>query len=239
MLATSLRSGSSIVQFFRENSGKVFDSLATALAVACVAWVIVTSVWFVARRSRRGNITAKACVAASLLIAPVPGLLIGLATSRAWNASSATSFVTDTSLIVILVHTARFAFIPVLVGWWLAQTENRSLFDLSRIDGAETMVGWFRACYLANAWPAVAAAVAVAMLSFQEIEASIMVIPAGYGSMSEWMLQQLHYLRQDALAAGVLFMLIPALAAALLTSWCIRKTQSRENSVVVCSGRGT
>jgi ABC-type Fe3+ transport system permease subunit len=239
LLVTTMQRFSFVPQFFRENSGKIFDSLGTALGVAAIAWLMTTLVWFIAQRSRRGKTTARACVAASLLVAPVPGLLIGLATSRAWNLGWATSFVADTSLIVILVHTARFAFVPALVGWWLARTENRSLVDLSRIDGAESVVGWLRACFLANAWPTVAAAIVVAMLSFQEIEASIMVVPAGYGSMSGWMLQQLHYLRQDALAAGVVFMLIPALVGAVFVSWCLGKGRSRGFSAVVDSGRGT
>ena len=63
----------------------------------------------------------------------------------------------------------------------------------------------------------------------------IMVVPPGYDSLSEWMLQQLHFLREDQLAAGALFMLLPTLAIAAFVAWCLARARGKKNSRLIRS----
>ena len=222
MLATTMDEPTAAVRFAARHWPALRDTFATALIVAAVAWLITTAVWFLADRGSKASAVAAACVVLAIGVAPVPGLLVGLATARAWALFGATQPVADSAAVVVLAHTARFAFVPALAGWWLARTQTRTLRDLRRIDGADSLVGWFRSCFPTNAWVTLAAAAAVAMLSIQEIEASIMVIPPGYHSLAEWMLQQLHALRQDDLAAGALFLTVLAVATAIVIAACLR-----------------
>src|SRR5207249_2787761 len=48
----------------------------------------------------------------------IPGVLIGSATLTAWSAPFLPFWLADTDLPLILAHTARFAFLPLLAGWF-------------------------------------------------------------------------------------------------------------------------
>ncbi|MCA9299726.1 MAG: hypothetical protein KDA28_11700, partial [Phycisphaerales bacterium] len=100
--------------------------------------------------------------------------------------------------LVIVAPRARFSFVAP-PGWcWLAHLEDRDLRDQRRLDGGRLPTSW-RAL--------VAIALVPGLLAFHEIEAQVFVLPPGMANFAMWMLQKLHYLRDDEMAAGALWTL--------------------------------
>jgi hypothetical protein len=96
--------------------------------------------------------------------------------------------------------------VGVLVGWWLAATEGRWARDLRRMEVGEHFRGWWEAAIRPQVGLIAAGGLIAAMLSFHEIEATVLVQPASAsgGSFAWQMLQWLHFARMDELAMGVL-----------------------------------
>ena len=124
----------------------------------------------------------------------LPGVLVGMAYAQGSPASGIA--------LVVLTHAARFAFIGALLGLWLANSEPPDLRSLRELDSAMTVRGWLEACVRTKWGVVIGAGVAVALLSLHEIESTVQVQPPGLANLAQYLLDQLHYLRQDQLAAA-------------------------------------
>jgi ABC-type Fe3+ transport system permease subunit len=124
--------------------------------------------------------------------------------------------------IVVMTHFARFGFVAVLGGWWLAKLETREERWTRVMDGGRSL----RAFFSVRVWPAGAAVVgigfAVAALSFHEIESTVIVAPPGRQNLAQQMLDALHYAREEQLSAAAVNLLglavVGAVAAAVLVT---------------------
>lgn len=176
-----------------------------------------------------------------VLLAVVPGTIVGVALEAAYNVplvvwksagSAAPLFglspgpggvtladmLYRSEVIVVLGHLARFGFVAALLGRWIAVREPRSLMDLRRQDGAETLIGLIRA-----AWPrllaaAVASLAIVIVLSMSEIPVTARVYPPGSDPLAVALLNAMHYQRPLTVVIASLALLAVALGAALLTA---------------------
>jgi ABC-type spermidine/putrescine transport system permease subunit II len=196
-------SGPRVVQeFLTLNRGAIAQSGLVGLMVFLASLVIGLGVWIASRDPGPARRCARMAIAAWLASALVPGVLVGVASARAWARGPA--WVQDSPGVVALAHLARFGFVPALVGWWLAITEPRSLRDLAAIDGVSTLLSLWRAVILPRLGTIGVASLGAGILSFHEIESAVILQPPGSESFARTMLQNLHYARDEALAAGVL-----------------------------------
>jgi ABC-type spermidine/putrescine transport system permease subunit II len=62
----------------------------------------------------------------------------------------------------------------------------------------------------------VGVALAMACLSLHEVESSVVLQPAGSSSLAQVLLTQLHFARQEEIAAAAILVLTPAAGIALL-----------------------
>ncbi len=204
LMSIDIRHAGFVADFWRTHAEAFTVTALVACAVALIAGAMATAVWMGLsahgaggwRRVTRWSIVA--LVAAGL----APGVLVGAATATAWNRLG---IVSDAGALVsiALAHTARLGFVGALVGWWAARSEAPEARALRRIDGADTIPGWFRAAWPTQSGLIFAAALAVGLLSFHEIEASVMLQPPGVDSFPRQMLQLLHYNRMEDVAAAV------------------------------------
>jgi ABC-type Fe3+ transport system permease subunit len=230
-LEPALSQWRSVPRFFKLTGESLAGSLVVSIGVAVVSLVIAAATW----QSLSARPRAKGLVLLStraLVIAGIfPGVLIGSAFSIASNMTEATRDFADTPWIMVLGHTARFGFVPALVGCWLAAIEPRQERDLRALDGALNLRGWLGASLPVQAGALIAAALAAGALSMHEIESAIVIQPPGSPSLAQVLLNDLHQLRmQDLSAAGVILVgggLIAAGVAALGVWWTARARLSQ------------
>jgi ABC-type Fe3+ transport system permease subunit len=221
-----------VPRFFTLAQDPLAGSLLVAAAVGAISLVITCTVWQGLSTRRRAGLVMF-CARAFLIAGIIPGVLVGSALSLAANATDATSGLADSPWIVVLGHTARFGFVPALIGCWLAAIEPRQERDLRALDGALNFKGWAGACLPVQAGALVAAALAAAALSLHEIESAVVLQPPGSPSLAQLLLNDLHQLRmQDLSAAGVVLVaggLFVAGLAALGTWWTARQYKGMQN----------
>jgi DNA-binding beta-propeller fold protein YncE/ABC-type Fe3+ transport system permease subunit len=176
-----------------------------------------------------------------VLLAVVPGTLVGVALEAAYNvplilwrsAGSAAPLLglspapADVTLadvvyrseaIIVLGHLARFGFVAALLGRWIAVREPRALRDLRRQDGAETLTGLIGALWPRLVAAAVASLAIVFVLSMSEIPVTARVHPPGSDPLAMALLNAMHYQRPMTVIVASLALLAVALIAAVLTA---------------------
>ncbi len=174
------------------------DAAMTSLSVAgvCAVAGVLLAAWMASGQvGRHAQIVA---IVGFGVMALVPGVLVGGAVAALWRGGP--SWVSETWLIVVLAHIARFGIVGVLSGVFATRSETVSEQEMRRFEGGDGLKGWIRGC-LPWQWGILAAGgLAMGALSFQEIEASIMVLPPGVESLARDMLQHLHFARTEELS---------------------------------------
>ncbi len=224
LMAMDIRHPGFVADFWRAHAQGCLVTGAVAGVVAIVAAALSIAVWIGldAWRGRVWREITRWCVVALIAAGLVPGVLVGSATAAAWNRLDISSPVIDLGAVV-LAHVARFGFVAALVGWWAARCEPVEERALRVIDGADSLPGWFRTAWPAQSGLILAGAAAVGLLSFHEIEAAMMLQPAGFQSFPQQMLQLLHYNRMEDVATAV----VVVLGCGLLASGLVVASASR------------
>lgn len=209
LLAMHLKQASSLRRFWAESGEPVWFSAQVGLAVGavCVLVSVSTALGF-AGSSRSVRRIAGLAVAVWAAMAAVPGVLVGSAVLSAAMHVPGLSWLADTSGGLIAAHVARFGVVGALAGWWVARSEPVSLRDTRMMMG-DSLWGWWSGVVRGGGVLGVigCAGLAGGMLSVHEIEAGVVVSPPGVRTLSQHMLNLLHYLRDEQLTAGSLWML--------------------------------
>jgi ABC-type spermidine/putrescine transport system permease subunit II len=252
----SLRQWRSLWDFWRVNQGAVEESLRTGAIVGAVAVVVALLVGMVlaARPIGRGGVsrgrrwwgvgmppTAAVIVGVFVLLALVPGVLIGTAYNSAFPLQTGNLggwLIGHGEVRVVLAHVARFGALPVLLAVRLAMLEPRAARHMRLLDepgggGTAWMgVGWWSSGWSsvvsytqALVRPSVGAFVglflAVMCLSMHEIESTIMVQAPGSRPLAQVLLDQLHFARDEELSAACVNLLGMGIVLAIGSAWLI------------------
>lgn len=220
MFALSVREFSSLGRFWMLNTNAAEDSALVGLMVAFVCLVLIVGCWLGLSFSRASARVALMVVGLFMISGLVPGVMVGAWTHSFWWAIGRSVGLDQTVLPLVSAHVARFGMVACLAGVWLAMDESTSEKGLRLMDaGSARFRAWIRVRLL-GAWPVVVGVgVAVWLLSFHEVESSIMVRPAGMDSFPHAMLGLLHYARDEDLSAAMVQMLAIGLMIAISASW--------------------
>lgn len=210
--------------------GRLLDRAGTGIATSAGVGAAVGGIGVIlalaaaqataASRGRLGSV--RIALALALAWALVPGVLVGAAIAQ--SVRFLPSGVEDSVIPMVVAHTSRFAFLPLLVGGWVGASEAGGIAETRVLDGALGVANWVRTSLRAVLGPALGVGLACGCLSFHEIESSIQVQTPGIDHMAQRLLQWLHYERMAELsAAGVLLLGLGIVASA---------------AVVIASGRG-
>ncbi len=203
--------------FWRDSGSAVVSSTSVAARVGLVALVISGASWFTASRGRGGRRLIGICSAMFMVMGLMPGVLVGTATRR--GVDMALPMIGNSSWIVVLAHLIRFAFVGSLLGLWLAGRESREELNLRMIDGGDSPRGFVHAC-VARHWGIVlGGALATTILSFHEIEATVITWPPGMRNLAQEMLDALHFQRDERLGAAAVNLMGIGAALAYLAGW--------------------
>lgn len=226
--AWSARTAAEFSGAFWRNCGEaVVASAGTAAMVGVVGSAIAALSWCAlsSPRGRRGVTgAALVCIGLWLVAGLSPGVLVGSALTRLWGAGPWGDQVRDSAAILVLAHTTRFAMVAALVGWWLATLETRAGRDMRLLDGAGGVRGWWLArASRGGIGAVVGAGLAVAALSFHEIEAAVMLQPPGLASLPQLILEDLHFARDARLAAAAVNLVGVGTVLAGLAGWLVAR----------------
>lgn len=151
-----------------------------------------------------------------------PGIMVGQAFLAASLPLGAAFF--DGPVPTIACHVARCGALALACGVMLAASESPDVRDARRLDvqgGLAGFLGWWQVCVRPHAGALAGVAIAMACLSFHEIEASIILQPIGSVSFAQTMLGQLHFARQDELAAGAIVVVSLGTLAGFGAAWLL------------------
>lgn len=231
LFAFSVRSWSTLGVLWRYAGGAVVNSLLVSALVGAGAVVLMCLAWFCLSEVRSPVVRAamKGGVFLWLCGAIMPGVLMGAAVrSAALVCESVPGFVSllESPLILAAGHLSRFGALPVLAGLWMAAAEPAEHLALRRLDGSVSLKGWMMGCLWAH-WGVVAAVgIGASCLSLHEIEASVILQPAGTPSLAQILLGYLHFSRTEELSVAAVVLvgasLLASLVAAVLAKHSLR-----------------
>jgi hypothetical protein len=219
MYAANLRSLAAIPRYWHDHQAAAVNALSLASLVALTGTILLLTSWHAAStgHARLVRVLATCWTFAGLL----PGVLVGAAVARSTTLLTTYGIdLADTPVPLLLGHAARFGFLPLWVGLWLARSEPLDLRDQRRLDDAETFPAWAAANLPGGGLaPVLAAFAALFALSLHEVESVVLTLQPGGSLLSRAILSDLHFFRTQQLAAGVVvsaaLFIPPALFAAL------------------------
>lgn len=211
----SLRSWSSVGRFWPQSGAGVARSAEVAAVVGVVVAALALATWACVADGRVWARRAAAFALQVMLFGGLaPGVLVGLACAQSWGR---VGWVGESAAVIVVAHAARFGFVGVLAGWWLARAETREERWMRELDAGRSALGWWRARVMGGGVVSAAGAgVCAGALSLHEIEATVMVAPPGRQNLAQQVLDMLHYARDEQLSAAAVNILgIGVVVAAL------------------------
>jgi len=144
----------------------------------------------------------------------VPGVFVGSWLRWAWSllpVGAVSDWLDTSGALLVIAYVLRFGAVATWLGNQLVASQEPSLRDIGTLTGGG-IGGIWRTLGL-RYWPVFpAVAVACGLLSLYEIEAMVMLQPAGIRPLSQRLLELLHYNRDEELS--VLGLLIAAVGLA-------------------------
>ncbi len=198
------------VRLFSDQGGGIAirNSLIAGGMVGTIGATLTLATWLGASSlTRPARVVTRVLMGLAVFPAVLPGILIGLAARQSGPPAVM-------ALTIVPAHVARYGLIAIGIGWWLALQEERSTQDLRRLDDAGGLVGWCLACLPRGLAGLAASFTLMSILSFHEIEATVIVAPPGVETIAQQLLESLHFARDERLAVTGLWILLVGSAAA-------------------------
>ncbi|HLP84498.1 MAG TPA: hypothetical protein VK157_09115 [Phycisphaerales bacterium] len=216
----TLRSSHSLVTFLRVSGDAIVRSSLIALIVASALTVSAIATWYLLATKRTRSVCVLAFVAMLGLL--TPGSLVGQAWSLAVNLPVMPYAIADSMLPTIAAHVTRFLGLAVLAGVFFARSENASVRAQRELDAGASMRAWALTSLPGKLAALIGLTLAFTCLSLHEIDSSIVLQQPGTQSLAQTLLAQLHFARQEEMAAGAIIvagggLLVAVLAALLVT----------------------
>lgn len=217
----SLGDWRSVPMFWRSSGAGVAQSLRIAAMCSLLAVVLLLATWLtVDLGGRTGRAIARATLGVFLFSGIVPGVLVGACMSSASSSALLGNLIPGV-WVVVLTHLARFGFVAVLGGWWLASVQPREQRWNRELDTGGTLAGWGMVTVRPQAASVIGFALAVAALSFHEIESTVFVLPPGLANLPQQLLDFLHYARDEQLSAAAVNLLGVGTLVAIGAAWLV------------------
>jgi len=163
-----------------------------------------------------GGTPASRCIAISLLVVAIlPGGLVAVAMAQFISLHDGLLPLRDSVLLVSLFQGVRFAGLAMIVLWVARSAHSRSLAEAAAVDGASPWQIWWH-IHRPATWPTLAgAAIVVVMLGLTEVTGSQIVATPGSFSLSLFLLNQMHFQRDQQVIAACLLLFAFYVAAAV------------------------
>lgn len=219
LYAITLRSWHSLAVFVRVSGDALGRSAIIASIVAGVLACLAVATWYLLAMGKRRSIALLAFAGMMGLL--TPGSLVGQAWALAVNLPFVPYAVADSPLPSIASHVTRFLGLAVLAGIFFARSESASVRAQRSLDGGQRLRAWCATSLVGKAPALLGFALAMACLSLHEIDSSIVLQQPGTQSLAQTLLAQLHFARQEEMAAGAIVVVGSGLVVAALAAWLL------------------
>lgn len=214
LLAANLREPHRLVELAELHRRTFGWSLAIASASAAAALAMAGGALALPQLGRGGRVLAAVVQPTLLLAVFLPGSLLAASVSRLMAALNLGPEVRDQWYPLAAVIAGRFAGLAMVMLHLGQASADRRLDELAAADGA----GWLARLWyvhLPTQWPLAAGTLLVlVMLGLAELPATIILLPPGMPSLGQWLLEQMHRLREQAVIATCLALMLTYAAAA-------------------------
>ena len=133
---------------------------------------------------------------------------------------------------VIFAHVARFGFVGMLAGWWLAGLETPDERGARLMLAGNGVRAWWTLCVKPQVGVVIGVGLAAGALSLHEIESTVLLQPPGPSSLAQYVLDRLHYNRNEELCAACVNVMGVGIVLALGAGWLVGRVSSgRRNGI--------
>ncbi len=210
----SLRSWRSVGAFWSVSGPGVRSSAEVAAMVGIVGGVLTLVTWACVSDGRWWMRRAAGLGLFGFLFSGLmPGVLLGAACAGSWGSIP---LIGQNTAIQVMAHAARFGFVGLLAGWWLAGQEATEERWMRELDAGRSIRAWAVARVRPRITTVVGVVICTAALSFHEIESTVMVAPPGGQNLAQQVLDMLHYARDEQLSAAAINLLGIGVVLAML-----------------------
>lgn len=208
LLAFNVRDPGSFLRFWRLSGDGVVHGMAVGACAGGVGVVIAAAMSAVMLHQGRWGYRAGVWALRILLALGLgPGVLVGTGLVMGWNRLDPSGTVTGTVLIEVMAQIARYGWIGALGGCVIAKLEHPALRDVRVLDGVDTLWGFWRTTLMLHWGVLIAIGGAIGLLSFHEIEASVVVQPPGPANLPRQILNYLHFARVEEMCAAAAWLI--------------------------------
>jgi ABC-type Fe3+ transport system permease subunit len=221
LYAITLRSWQSLMLFLRVSGEAIARSGLVAVCVSGLLVLFTLATWYLLAVRRVRAVSVLAFIGMFGLLAP--GSLVGQAWALGVNLPFVPYAVSDSLLPTVASHVTRFLGLAVLAGVFFARSEGQSVRSQRQIDAGASVRAWCITS-LAGKVPALLGLIlAFACLSLHEIDSSIVLQQPGTQSLAQTLLAQLHFARQEEMAAGAIIVVGGGVVIAALSAWLVTR----------------
>lgn len=221
LLVNATRDSASLMRFWRISGDGVLHGLGLATATGVIVALIAIATGVAVGSRAWAASVGKGFVRVMLMLGFAPGVLIGTGLVSGWNRLDSSGFVTSGVMIEGLAQVCRYGWIGAIAGCAMVRMEHPHLRDLRQADGAETLAGFARTGLLLNLPILAASGLATGMLSFTEIEATVVVQPPGTGNLARHILNYLHFARMEEMSAAAAWIVGSGILLTAVIGWLL------------------
>lgn len=128
-------------------------------------------------------------------------------------------------VLVIVGYLASYSLISVLIGWWIARGEDEALRGSRLIDGAVSWRDWLSA----RGWSVIAAGAIAGLLgmalSLGDVSTTMIVLPPGPQSLTQRLLNKMHYAYEDSALATCLMIMAIVIPAGFVAAMSLGRVR--------------
>jgi ABC-type spermidine/putrescine transport system permease subunit II len=210
----SIRSVGSLWEFWQLSGAAVGHGAVVSLVDAALGFVIgvVAACAIGTNRGAGARRVVLGLLWLWIVVSLVPGVIIGSALARVGGWAEG---------LVVIGHLARFGCVGMVAGCIAGWSEPRVLRDLRVMDGGAGVAGWWHAVMPGQWLMLLGAGLAVGMMGFHEVEATMLVQPPGRANLAQQILGYLHFSRLEELSAAAAWLLGGGLLVSAAASWTI------------------
>jgi ABC-type Fe3+ transport system permease subunit/sugar lactone lactonase YvrE len=188
-------------------------SVVSAVVAAVLALAMAGGVLAAERQGRAARIAGRIAGVILLVAMFLPGNLLGAAIISAGMYLPASW--SNGWWIVSVGQAVRFAGVALIMLRLARDDTDRHLEEMAGADGASWWSAWWQVRW-PRAWPLVTGAgIMVVLLSFSEVETTMMVLPPGVPNFTQHLFNQMHYFRDSNIVASCLLVMAIYLALAV------------------------
>jgi ABC-type Fe3+ transport system permease subunit/sugar lactone lactonase YvrE len=239
LLCANLESMEPLRQFLTLHLDEIGWSLLVAATAACLAYLLAWGSAPTGQTGLTGRYCSHGMAATLLLVMLIPASLMAVSQLKMYVWYGLPGAFRQCWAMVAIGLASRYAGLALIVIMLTRHARRKQLTEMACLDGASGFAAWWHV-HFPNVWPAAAGSfLLIMMFSMTELDATMVLLPAGLPNFAQRLLNQMHYARDQQVITSclvliALFVLLTTISVVLLR--IIRLRWSLLGAVVIIGG---